>query len=342
MTQTGAYALEDIGDDPGQWREAAAFLAAFPLAENRFVPWLQRFEHWWRTNPAAEAGLPRGWLLRHGPEVVGFNGVIAFDYACGGTAHKALAMSTWMVQPAHRAQSMKLFLKYHALRGDHVLVNTTANSDVQKVFGLMKYACAPRLHSFLLPLRQPGFSPLALALGAARTALSGPLGGAAPARIIGPEGLDGVTGELREDEDGLSWRRCLKQLKWICRCPATHPKGFVGALDSRGGLTAFLLYLRHSFRGGRPYLSVVDAYWRDHPADLLGLARHVCAHPESAPLAEGCLFLALNTFAPEELFERLPLLRVHRTSFAPHYYHLPPALSGALKRCRLAEGDVAC
>lgn len=342
QSQARPYRIEDISDDTGQWREAVAFLETFPQAEGPAIPWLQRFEHWWRTNPAADPLLPRGWLLRNGSEVVGFNGVIAFDYVLRGTTHKALAMTTWMVHPDHRAQSMKLFHKFHALRHDHILVNTTANNDVRKVFSLMKYQCAADLHSFLFFLRPRGYSALGLGLWAARLAFNRGLGRHVPHRIIGADGLDGVTGELRQQDGALAWRMSLEQLKWLCRCPATHEKGFIGALNERGELTAYMICLKHRFRGTHPYLSVIDAYWRDDRSALLGLVRHVCDHPDCAPLAQGCAFIALNTFDPASLFPRRPVPCVHRQSYFPHFYHLPPHLSGAPRRFRLAEGDVGC
>lgn len=107
-----------------------------------------RFSMWWSNNPVFSLSIPLGWILeKDESEIYGFIGNIPVKYLINGSESVAVASSSWYVKPAVRGiYSIKLLLEFIKQKNVGLLLSTTPNNEVKKIFQKFGFL------SFNLPL----------------------------------------------------------------------------------------------------------------------------------------------------------------------------------------------
>ena len=157
---------------------AADFPAILPLLE-QFHNERMKPDDWRRMLfdlPWAVDDPVRGWALWDGPRAVGFLGAIPSVRALGGGARRFVNLSSWIVEEAHRAESLKLVLPALADRA-RTIVNLSPSEAAGEIFGRLGFvpletvqALIPLVSSPLDLLPSPGVRVL-IEPGAVRAAL---------------------------------------------------------------------------------------------------------------------------------------------------------------------------
>jgi hypothetical protein len=108
-----------------------------PDAARRSWEWL------WGRNPAATAGrdVPLGWVLEADDEIVGFFGNIPRRYHHDGRDLLVCVGTSWAVDPPFRTRARDLCAAYFAQTEPDLLLATTANRSVGRIF--MKFSAEP-------------------------------------------------------------------------------------------------------------------------------------------------------------------------------------------------------
>lgn len=327
--------VEDAGD---QRERLVAFLANFEGERRSEAFWSQRLASWWETNPCHNADTPRGWLAEHNGEVVGFFGVIASTYAYAGREYLAIGGTAWRVERSHRSQSLPLFLKFHAYRTSHILIDATPNETAQLALERLDYRRAEDAveHRFLL--RQ------GRGQGLRRVA--------DPAATLDAKRLPQLSGPIVTLDDELEFptpqdypylRRFASHpwLEWYCALPG-RTKDFLGCVDAKGRLTSWMIAGEPSSRWpGR--VRVIDHFTvRSEPTELLGLVRHVCENPGSTPQSGRGTLLTMCCSTGDPRWQAWRGSAWRRKRRLPSYFSLPAELAAVPKVTGLAEGDYGC
>src|SRR5688572_14229257 len=74
------HTIENITDDPQQRAAILRFLTQFEEEDRGMDFWSRRLDFWWNANPFNKPELPKGWVLNYEGSVVGFMGLIPFQY----------------------------------------------------------------------------------------------------------------------------------------------------------------------------------------------------------------------------------------------------------------------
>jgi hypothetical protein len=268
-----------IGEvSPGDFDRLAPFLAGFPGLGGEAEFWRSRFHLWWEGNPAFRPDRPRGWALRRGGDVVGFLASVPGLFQLGGNPKTVFSVSTWMVLPGHRDESLRLLVEQMASCEDALLFDATPTKAVSEILLNMGFRLLPwgRERESLLIVDSPSFLRAAtrgwlggpLSSGALDAlqgfrlrGLAGPLE-ASPSAEIGPEFDD-----LWERTRGLHANtnvRGSEILRWHCLADRRVDKRL---LACRGGGRALgYLILKARLRRGLRTLECVDA-WLDPQAE---------------------------------------------------------------------------
>lgn len=126
---------------PEDYVELAGFLAAFPEDQSRSAQsWLSRMRAWWDLNPAFDESFARGWLLRDGGKIVGFQGSIPRKFQLAGKESTIFAGTTWRVLPEHRGMSIALKRRQMDEQRDVLHFSTTPTAEVARMLELLGYA----------------------------------------------------------------------------------------------------------------------------------------------------------------------------------------------------------
>ena len=321
-----------VGGEPAR-KELARFLAGFEDETRGEAFWHQRLAFWWDENPFSAPDLPKGWVLRCNGGMVGFFGVIPFEYMHQGQNHRALAATTWRVAKAHRHASLPMFLQWHRLGLEYILLDTTANAEVATILDRFHYCVERKVTHHFFPLAgSTGLKGMAL------TPLHWTSCFSLPRRRLRIVNLTDAfqVKHCCERQDRLEKEISREYLSWYCSGPETR-KDFFGCVDEDGTLTSYLIVQPEAY-GQREVLSVIDHFTTCATQDeLLALLRHVVRTQHE--LARGRFqFLMFSVLGDQQLRPGI----IHREDVANHYYSLPPQLEGVSKRCVLAEGDYGC
>ena len=157
------HSVESITSDAPARQELVGFLANFEDENRGEVFWQRRLAFWWDENPFSSRELLKGWVLRCDGKIVGFLGLILSEYIYRDKIYRAFAATTWRVEKEHRNASLPMFMKWHALGREFILLDTTANEEVAKILDRFKYDAEKTVLSHLFPLRSvSGLKGLAL------------------------------------------------------------------------------------------------------------------------------------------------------------------------------------
>jgi len=97
--------------------------------------WMTRFDMFWADNPAFNQDFtPRGWVLNHDSQIVGFYGNIPVKFYINQKEALAAGATSWYVDPQYRGiYSMQIFSAFHKQSNVDLFLHTTPNNEVQIV-----------------------------------------------------------------------------------------------------------------------------------------------------------------------------------------------------------------
>lgn len=125
--------------EPRDYEDLAAFLAQFGDETRNIDFWEARLRSWWDENPSFLDPLERGWILRHGMQIVGFWGGIPSKFLINGEESTVFGGTTWRVLPEFRRRSMLLYGRKMQAHKDALFFSTTASQLVTKLHTLRGY-----------------------------------------------------------------------------------------------------------------------------------------------------------------------------------------------------------
>ncbi|HAM34884.1 MAG TPA: hypothetical protein DEB40_04785 [Elusimicrobia bacterium] len=120
----------------------ADFLASFPGLQGERDFWLSRMRLWWQDNPAF-VNAPAGWVLRSGNAIEGFLGNLPSLLQCNGRCLTVHSITTWMVSPKFREQSLSLLLEHIRASEQTLLFDTTPTADVAAILESLGFVPLP-------------------------------------------------------------------------------------------------------------------------------------------------------------------------------------------------------
>ncbi len=127
---------------PADEEALADFLATFPGLECRLEFWLSRFRLWWQGNPAC-AGSPAGWILRRDGAIQGFLGNLPSLFQLGGGPKTVYSITSWMVLPECREQSLSLLMEHMKAADQTLLFDTTPTAVVATILESLGFRPLP-------------------------------------------------------------------------------------------------------------------------------------------------------------------------------------------------------
>jgi hypothetical protein len=314
------------------------FLAGFESDTRGQEFWRRRLAFWWDENPACKDNSPCGWALRADERIVGFLGVVPGEYVHGGNFFPAHAATTWRVNREHRQASLPLFVQWHRLGAEAILLDTTPSEETRRVLERFQYRSQKKLCNHFFPLPGGGRSLKAIGFRAL-AALNKWFLPREPLKLVTlADKFDVAVNPA--DAGRLQKRISRDYLRWFCRAPGVS-RHFIGCVDGQGMLTSYLI-LQPDTYGEKPVLSAIDHFTANSDGrELLALIRHVLVQPEKFTAGGRADFLMLNFLEAPPFTSKPPGVFV-RENLGKHYYSLPESLTGVSKRCVLAEGDYGC
>lgn len=225
----------------------------------------EEWQHAHAGSPAAKAceGHNRfGWVVEAPDGAVGgFLGNLLLAYALDGRPLVAAAMTSWVVLPEHRSQSLLLLRAFFAQRGVDLFLNTTANENSGRVLDALRVPRVPvptcdRCLYWVTGAR--GFAESALRTrgvpaarilawpAAAAVRLRG--GGSSPQDEAGvPVPIDGRFDAFERasaTRTGLRLRRDRDQLAWALEFAVARGDAWVVAVEAAGDTVGYGIFLR--------------------------------------------------------------------------------------------------
>jgi len=261
------------------YEELASFLADFPALAGSLEFWKSRFRVWWDDNPAFDSGMERGWLLRDGKAVGGFLGNLPSLFQLNGMRTVVFSITTWMVLPRYRDQSLALLLKQIEAAKETLLFDTTPTDQVASILEKLGFDPLPwgqKRESFIaldfercLRAKLPPFPGDALALKAPAAVLgwlqSFRLTGLKPPlrKVVETDRVDASFDRLWERTKGLYANtnvRTSEALRWHCFADSKIEKRLFACYEA-DELLGYMI-LRSKERRGLRTLECVD-FWAD-------------------------------------------------------------------------------
>ena len=222
---------------------------------------------WWDENPHCHADSPRGFLLEHDDlGIVGFNGLIPFEYEIDGEPIPTLVTTTFFVRAGHRSAVMGLLSRLRGLARTHQIIDGSPSPEMRRLLDRLGYCHAGDRTQYLFPTARFG--------GAASRAMMRALGwsfplpsseAAAACRIVSDPG---AWCGFSVPRDGRIHRRISPDsLHWLSRV-GSEPRSFFGLVDADGAPIAYALGI-YKKRAGIQSCLLLD--YRDYRPETDGL-----------------------------------------------------------------------
>ena len=286
-------------------------------------------------NPAASDSMPRGWLLWHEAEVVGFLGCIPMVYEYQGNEVPAVAATTWRVSEAHRGQSLRLFIPLLKLSQEMLVINSSPISAVASILEKSGFHFRKTCLRHFLPIGR-FLSPL-LSLIKVR-GYGFPALPAGLRVITGLQNVAAIAGSSTHAEL-LQRKLSLEYLKWLLDTPMEDLQ-IVATVTEENLMSSFVVLMPSKVKGLRAWVAIDWFTSRPDDQELLALVGQICQNPTvySGSNLGSARILVLASFEGDNLWGRAPAL--HRMiKPAVYYYSAPKKLREVKKYCVLAESD---
>ncbi len=320
-------------------RDAAEFLAAFVQDGELPKPrdgdacantWQRRMGWWWNENPFCRDDSPRGFVLEDGDgRIVGFNGLIPFDYVARGEIVPTLVTTTFFVRETHRNAVMGMISKQNALSRDYQIIDGSPSPEMRRLLGKFGYQHSGERYQYFFPLRQLGGVVSQSVLRAFGLSFQLPGIHSEPGDYLAMHPNEIET--IPEISDARLHRRITREsLVWLCEA-GSEDRRFFGLCDRFGTLVAYAIGLFKSRCGLRACL-LLD--YADFSNDGDGLARLIRKISDENAVPDASLL----TWSTLGSWNRPEGSGLKRNSIL--HYHLPERLKSCEKACLPFEGDL--
>lgn len=339
-----SYRVREVSGFAGDNRPLAEFLASFVQdgelsrprkGDNDADVWQRRMFWWWDLNPFCSEDSPRGYILeQEGGAIVGFNGLIPFDYLIDGELLPTLITTTFFVREAHRSAVMGMLTKQRTLSRTYQIIDGSPSPEVRQLLARLGYKHSGNRTQYFFPLKKIG--------GGFSQTLLQPFGlsFSLPAT---PDFADGYLANSPEEvesippiRDGLIHRKVdHESLAWLCNV-GTEDRQFFGLCDSYGELVAYAIGIYKNHWAFNTCMLVDFHDFRPHENGMMQLLKKVLSDPDKSgidPQTDLITWSLLNET------ERPAASGLRRESIL--HYQLPPSHSHCEKRCLPIEGDLA-
>jgi len=268
--------------------------------------WQARLRHWWDENPWSTLVQERGWVLKSGGRIVGFQGLIPAAYAVNGEQQPACISSTWRVDVEHRNHSVAMLMQLRKLGGGRLLVDSTPTDDVQVLLNKTGWMAQKKVTQRIV-------IPYLLARG----------GLLAKRRVT--MNLDEVRRVQAPFGSALGVEKWIsaEYLRWYARS-LTRKHIFAGVVDDAGCLSSYV-FLTPSNLGS---WMEVDHFSSSGSEELRGLVAAL----------RGRWWIKLHAFPGDDSWDGIKALH-QRPIEVCHHFIMPAEMQQLPKRSVLAEGD---
>jgi hypothetical protein len=320
--------VQEYIDSPAARTELASYLGRDAGAGLDAAGWRRRLSHWWDENPCAGLHPHRGYVVRHGGQIVGYGGAIPSSYTMNGLEAPALLATTLRVDPGHAEAGLHILLKMRRMGRQVLIVHTTPVPRLQQVLAEMGALSETRMSSRVLPLGWiAGLLP-----GSFRW----PELDASVQRVTSLDGIRGLAVSCLK-RDVLEKTVSLELLRWQMEAPL-HQLRFLGAVDAGGCLHSFLLLRKSRTLRVLGTWEIVQSWTaRETVEELWALVGELIREP--GILGKKLNWLAAASFAADFHWRGLPCLFEHPERVC-HYFLMPQELRKVVKHSMVAEGDL--
>ena len=336
------YQISSIGDSVVERRAVAAFLASFVRDGELLNPrpgddqadvWEQRMGWWWDENPFCHDDSPRGYLLEHDESgIVGFNGLIPFEYEVDGELLPTLVTTTFFVRAGHRSAVMGLLSRLRGLAKTHQIIDGSPSPEMRRLLDRLGYHHAGDRTQFLFPTAKFGGAGSRAILRAIGWSHSLP-----PSEVVATCRIvrdPGVWGDFASPRDGRIHRRLTPDsLRWFIRI-GSEKRDFFGLVDAAGEPLAHAIGIYKKRHGIQTCLLLDYREYREGEDGLGLLVRKLLDDPASG-LDPATKMIVLSRFG-----EPPRSAIAGRKVDSILYYQIPPPWQHHKKSCLPVEGDL--
>ncbi|MAS93452.1 MAG: hypothetical protein CMO55_09695 [Verrucomicrobiales bacterium] len=298
------YRIEKVTGNAADNRPAAEFLARFVLDDELESPregddspdsWQERMTWWWDENPFCREDSPKGFIL-YSPEgeIVGFNGLIPFDYTVDGEMVPSLVLTSFFVRAAHRSAVMGMLSRQRALSRKYHLIDGSPSPEMRVLLEKLGFQRAGDRHQFFFPLARMGgelsrslLRPLKLSFELKANEID-----QSSYLAVNPNEVQSIP----ELHDGKVRRTItIDSLEWLTRI-GTVERRFVGLCDQYGSLRAYLIGIYKCKWGVRAFVPMDYVDLDPDTNALEELIRRIVRDPKGAGLQAETDILAWSMY----------------------------------------------
>ena len=317
--------VHSLLDIPFPQGEIVKFLhQAWP--ETTLETWQKRLTYWWKENPFHRPDSHHGFLARAEGRIVGFVGGIPAQYAFHGQALPGLYATSFKVEKKYAQAATMMFLAQREVMKTNVITHSTPLPRIQTSLLKMGARAETNITCHYIALGKPGYFNRKLAWPALSSGI----------HLV--TDLTTVTSLARpyQKADRLEKFTSLESLNWYLASPMRQHH-LIGAVDSQGVLTSFLMIAARSRRCLATWEIVESFTTRDDGEELLALIGALVHQPDLLPQRKW--LLTVPEFSHTAALEKMPTLG-QRSEHVSHYFLLPEELRTVPKCTVLAEGDL--
>lgn len=320
-----AFQVQTLLDSALPQGEIAKFLhQAWP--ETTLESWQKRLAYWWNENPFHRPDSHHGFLARAEGRIVGFGGCIPAQYAFHGQTVPGIYATSFKVEPKYAQAASSIFLAQREMMKKYIIVHSTPLPRIQTSLLKMGARAETKVTCHYIALGKPGYFNRKLAWPALSS----------DATLVTDLTTVTALAQPYQKADQLEKFNSLESLKWYLASPMRQHH-LIGAVDSQGVLTSFLMIAARSRRCLATWEIVESFTTRDDGEELLALIGTLVHQPDLLP--ERKWLLTVPEFSHTAALEKMPTLG-QRSEYVSHYFLLPEELRTVPKCTVLAEGDL--
>ena len=333
------YRVRNVVGPAEKNRDVAEFLAAFVRDGELAAPregddcanvWQRRMGWWWNENPFCRDDSPLGFVLENDEgEIVGFNGLIPFDYVASGESVPTLVTTTFFVREADRSAVMGMVSKQRALAREYQIIDGSPSPEMRRLLDKLGYQHSGERYQYFFPLKQLGGSisrNVLRGFGLSFSLNSGELD-SGDYLATHPYEIESIPHPV---DTRLHRKVTRESLAWLCDV-GSDERRFFGLCDRYGTLVSYAIGLYKQRCGLRACLLMDYADFSENGDGLARLIRKI-ADDDAAPDANLLTWSAIGE-------ENRPHGGGLRRESILHY-HLPERWQSCEKACLPFEGDL--
>lgn len=337
------YRIQEVKGSAETNSDIAGFLATFvrdgelgkpkPGDDDALV-WAQRFRWWWDDNPFCQESSPKGFVLRDDRgSIVGFNGMIPFEYEVNGEIVPSLVTTTFFVRESHRSAVMGLLTRQRSLARRFHMIDGSPSPEMRQLLGRLGYERSGERYQYFFPLSSLGGSVSSAVLRGFGWCFELPDEEDESGYYIAtrPEEIESIP----HLQDGKLRRRItIESLSWLSSV-GTDERSFFGLCNESGELIAYAIGIYKKRCGVNACLLMDYLDLRPAQNGLGQLIRRLTKSKEDCGLHPDTNLLSWSVLGSDG---KPVAAGLRRDSFL--YFQIPKDRQHCEKSCVPFEGDL--